>query len=565
MPHQPTPTIRPLSRLLVALIPFTAASCHSPDAPPAATHAETHAASPAQGPVKLVEGLGPVHHRVSTISPDAQKFFDQGLAYLYAFNHNEADRSFARAAELDPNLAMAHWGRALALGPNYNLPEIDPAAAKAAYGEAQRAKELSANANAAEKAYIDAVARRYPENPKGDWRQHAIAYKDAMAELTRKYPDDLDAATLYAESAMNLHPWKLYTKTGDPTEGTEEIVKVLEWVLARNPNHVGANHYYIHATEASTTPERAMPSAQRLPRLSPSAGHLVHMPAHVYSRTGNYDAAIAANAAAAKVDEKYIACCGPKGGFYPTMYYSHNLHFLAFAASMAGRSREAADAASRLAANIEPGAREMPMLDGFAAMPTLMLVRQAQWNDVSKLPRPAENRPATLAAWHFARGMARASTKDIGPALQELEGLKAAAGRAKDTPMGNNTAATVFPIAEHYLVARIATARGDAASTRRELEQAVQLQDDLAYDEPPAFPWPVREALGAHLLLAGNPGAAEKVFRDDLRHTPNNPRSLFGLSESLKARNRHADAAEIRKQFDTAWAGADVKLRIEDF
>jgi tetratricopeptide (TPR) repeat protein len=565
MPGRPTSPIHPVSRLVFALVPFAAASCHSPDAPPAATHADTHAASPAQGPVKLVEGLGPVHHRVSTISPDAQKFFDQGLAYLYAFNHNEADRSFARAAELDPKLAMAHWGRALALGPNYNLPEIDTAAAKAAYDAAQRAQALAANATAAEKAYVAAVAKRYPADPKGDWRQHAVAYKDAMAELTRKYPDDLDAATLYAESAMNLRPWRLYDKNGTPAEGTEEIVKVLEWVLARNPNHVGANHYYIHATEASTTPERAMPCAQRLPRLSPSAGHLVHMPAHVYSRTGNYDAAIAANADAARVDEKYIACCGPKGGFYPTMYYSHNLHFLAFAASMAGRSKEAADAASRLSAHIEPGAQHMAMLDGFAAMPTLILVRQGQWNDVNKLRKPADDRPATLAAWHFARGMARASTKDVGPALQELESMKAAAARAKDIPMGNNTGAAVFPVAEHYLAAKIATARGDATDARREYDQAVAAQDALAYDEPPAFPWPVREALGAHLLLAGDAAAAEKVFRDDLVHTPNNPRSLFGLSEALKAKARHADAAEARKQFDAAWATADTKLRLEDF
>ena len=310
MHHPSSSSAHPFAGLLFTLIPLAAASCHSPDAPPAsaAPHADVHAAtSPAQPPVKLVDGLGPVHHRVSTISPEAQKFFDQGLAYMYAFNHNEADRSFARAAELDPNLAMAHWGRALALGPNYNLPEIDAAAAKAAYDEARRAVALADHANAGEKLYIAAVAKRYPADPKGDWRQHAIDYKNAMAELTRKFPDDLDAATLYAESAMNLRPWRLYDKNGTPAEGTDEIVKVLEWVLARNPNHVGANHYYIHATEASTTPERAMPSAQRLPRLSPTAGHLGHMPAHVYSRTGNYAAAIAATADAARVDEKYIA------------------------------------------------------------------------------------------------------------------------------------------------------------------------------------------------------------------------------------------------------------------
>jgi hypothetical protein len=289
------------------------------------------------------------------------------------------------------------------------------------------------------------------------------------------------------------------------------------------------------------------------------------MPAHVYSRTGDYAAAITANADAARVDEKYISCCGPKGGFYPTMYYSHNLHFLAFAASMAGRSKEAADAAARLSAHIEPGAQHMAMLDGFAAVPTLIYVRQNQWNEVNKLAQPPDSRPATLAAWHFARGMARAGTKDVGPALQELEAMKAAAARAKDIPMGNNTGAAVFPIAEHVLAAKIAAARGDATAARTAFEQAVAGQDQLAYDEPPAFPWPVREALGAQLLLAGDPAAAEKVFREDLVHTPNNPRSLFGLSESLKAKGRHAEAAEVRKQFDGAWANADVKLRLEDF
>jgi tetratricopeptide (TPR) repeat protein len=555
-------------RLLLALLSLTAFACRSPDtgpATPAATGGQPVASPQRQPPVKLVDGLGPVHHLVSTAEPEAQKFFDQGLAYLYAFNHPEADRSFTRAAEIDPKLAMAWWGRALALGPNYNLPEVDAAAAKAANDAVRRALALAEKATAAERAYIAAVAKRYPADPNGDWPKHAREYKEAMGELSRRFPEDLDAATLYAESAMNLRPWRLYEKDGAPAEGTEGIVRVLEWVITRNSNHTGANHYYIHATEASTRPGRALAAAQRLPKLAPSAGHLVHMPAHVYVRMGDYAAAIRANAEAARVDEAYIACCGPRGGLYPMMYYSHNLHFLAFAASMAGRSKQAADAATRLAAHIEPGAHHSPMLDGFAAMPILIAVRQSQWADVNKIAQPKDDRPATLAAWHFARGMARASMKDVGPALQELDAFKAAAARAKETPLGNNTGGDVLKVAGHLLAGKIAAARGDADGARGALELAVQTQDGLAYDEPPAVPWPVREALGAQLLRSGDAEAAEKVFRADLLKTPNNPRSLFGLAESLKTRGRHADAAEVHKQFEAAWSGADTELRIEEF
>jgi tetratricopeptide (TPR) repeat protein len=509
-----------------------------------------------------------VHHPVSTVVPDAQKFFDQGLAYMYAFNHAEAERSFARAGELDPKLAMAQWGRALALGPNINLPEIDADAAKAAYDAGQRAMALAPNATAAERAYIAAVVKRYPADPKGDWHQCAVDYKNAMGEVMRHHPDDLDAATLYAESAMDLRPWRLYTQEGKPEEGTEEIVAVLEWVLARNPNHVGANHYYIHAVEASTAPQRALPSAQRLPRLAPSAGHLVHMPAHIYIRLGDYDNAIRANEEAAKVDERYIACCAPKmpgGGLYPAMYYSHNLHFLAFAAAMAGRSKEASDAAATLAAHAEPGIAQMPMLDAFASIPILIAARQAQWGEILKWPRPAEGRDASLAAWHLARGLAHASTKDVGPALEEQEALAAAIAKIKDLSMGNNTAGAVMAIGAHLLAGKIAAARGDGATARRELEAAVAAQDALVYDEPPAFPWPAREALGAHLLRSGDPAAAEKVFREDLVKMPNNPRSLLGLAESLAARGKPTEAEQVRKEFAARSAGADMKLRVEDF
>lgn len=512
---------------------------------------------------KLVAGLGPVHHPVTTINPQAQKYFDQGLAYLYGFNHAEAVRSFAYAAELDPKLAMAHWGRAVALGPNINAPEIDEQAARAAYEAAQRALALASNATAAERGYIDAVVKRYAANP----RKLAYDYKVAMGQLRKRYPDDLDAATLYAESAMNLRPWHLYSRDGKPEEGTDEIVEVLEWVLARNPNHVGANHYYIHATEASARPQRGLASAQRLPRLAPAAGHLVHMPAHVYFRTGDYASAIQANEQAAAVDEAYISCCAPRGGGgdYTAMYYSHNLHFLAVAAAMGGRSKEATAAAAKLAAHVDPVIEQVPPLEAFGALPVLIAARQADWGTVLKWPEPKEGRHASRAAWHFARGIARAAMTDIGPALIEHDAFSAEAAKAKDLSMGNNTAGQVFAIADHLLSGKVFAARGDNAAARRELELAVAAQDALDYDEPPPFPWPVRETLGAHLLRSGDTVAAERVFREDLARTPNNPRSLFGLAETLKARGRQFDSDEVRRQFDKSWAGADFKLRIEEF
>jgi tetratricopeptide (TPR) repeat protein len=527
-------------------------------------------ATPTARPVKLVAGLGPVSHRVTTASDDAQRYFDQGLAYIYGFNHAEAIRSFQRAADLDPKLAMAWWGMAYALGPNINVPEIDRDAARQAYESAQKAISLSQYATEKEWAYIDAIAKRYSADPAADLKQHAVAYKDAMGQIVRRWPDDLDAATLYAESMMNLRPWKLYKRDGTPEEGTEEIVKTLEWVMSRNPDQIGANHYYIHAVEASRAPGRALPSAQRLPQLAPNSGHLVHMPAHIYIRTGDYLNCIKVNAAAANVDEKYIAssCCGPriKGGIYPAMYYSHNLHFLAVAAAMIGRTSQADDAAKRLTANVDPLVEAMPMADGFAAFPLFLAVRQAHWGEVLKWPAPKDNRVVSLAAYHFARGMAHASIKDVSKALAEQEAFKAAVARAKDVPMGNNMSQQVLGVAGHVLAAKVAQARGDYTTAKSELEKAVAAEDELAYDEPPAWPWPAREALGAHLLVHGNDAkAAEAVFREDLKRTPNNPRSLLGLAESLKAQGKHEASKEPMGQFERMWTGAEMKLRLEEF
>ena len=318
-----------MRRLLLAL--SVSLVCSTSAFPQHAAHNTKDAKEP---PAIHMPGMGTHHHPVSTTNPEAQKFFDQGLRFVFAFNHEEAIRSFKRAAELDPKLAMAHWGIGLALGPNINL-DVDPEREKAAYEAAQKAQSLKAHASEHERAYLDALVTRYSIEPNADLKKLAVDYKNAMAEVVKRYPDDLDAATLYAESAMNLRPWKFWTADGKPAEGTEEIVATLESVLRRDPNHIGAIHYYIHAVEASNTPERALAYAPQLPTLVPGAGHLVHMPAHIYARTGDHEAAALSNKYAARVDEAYMKARGG-GGFYPAMYYSHNLHFLAIAESMTG-------------------------------------------------------------------------------------------------------------------------------------------------------------------------------------------------------------------------------------
>src|SRR5436305_5861327 len=355
-------------------------------------------------PATLMTGLGSFHHAVSTTHAETQKFFDQGFTLLYAFNHEAAVRSFKRAAELDPQMAMGYWGIALALGPYINL-DVDPEREKAAYDAVQKALTLSAKASENERAYIKALAKRYATDPKADLKALAVDYKNAMGALVKRFPDDLDAATLYAESAMDLRPWQLWTADGKPAEGTEEIIAVLESVLKRNPDHIGAIHYYIHAVEASPHPERALPYVAKLPAQVPAAGHLVHMPAHIYERTGDYAAAAQSNRDAARADEAYIKSRGGQG-MYPLMYYNHNLHFECIAETMAGRYADAIVAAHKLEANVAPAVKEMPMLESFMPTPTLVLVRFRRWDEIMKLAQPAREMPITVALWRFARGVA---------------------------------------------------------------------------------------------------------------------------------------------------------------
>ncbi len=512
---------------------------------------------------ELIYGMGDHRHPVSTTNPDAQRFFDQGLTLIYAFNHDEAVRSFKRAAELDPNLGMAYWGVALALGANINLP-ADPERERAAYEAIQKAIQLSVNAPDQEKAYINALAKRYSNDPEADLNKLALDYKNAMGELAKNYPDDLDAATLYAESMMNLRPWQLWNKDGTPAEGTEEIIFVLESVLKRNPNHIGANHYYIHAVEASSTPGRALPSAERLKTLAPSAGHLVHMPAHIYMRTGDYKSAVQANLEGAEADRNYIKNSGVKG-IYPLMYYSHNLHFLSVAHAMQGRYLDAKRAADQLGEHVGPHVKEMPMLEFFMPTSTLIMVRFGRWDDILASPKPDSDMLITTAMWHFARGMAYAAAGKVNEAENERTQFASVAKTVPgDATWDLNSASSVLNIAGMVLDARIALARGDNKSAIEILRKAAEAEDALNYAEPPGWYIPVRESLGAVLLLNGDYSEAEGVFRADLERNPRSGRSLFGLSESLKAQGKEYSSQLVQEEFETAWKNADGPLKVED-
>jgi tetratricopeptide (TPR) repeat protein len=514
-------------------------------------------------PPTLMSGLGAVHHPVTTPNIEAQRWFNQGLALVFAFNHDEAVRSFKRAAELDPRLAMAHWGEALALGPNINL-DVDLAREKAAYQAVQKAQALAAGASENERAYIAALARRYAIDPKADLKKLDADYKHAMSELVKTYPDDLDAATLYAESAMDLRPWKLWTADGKPAPGTEEIVAVLESVLRRNPNHPGAIHYYIHAIEASPNPERALAYAPRLGELMPAAGHLVHMPAHIYQRTGDYENAAQSNRDAAAADRAYMEKNGAQG-IYPLMYYSHNLHFLAIAQTMEGRLFESLNAAKLLDANVGPALKEMPMLEGFMTVTPLIHVRFNRWEEIQKLRQPDPSLFGFTAIFHFARGMAYASTRDVARAEEQQQSFaKAVSKIPADAAFGLNPATKIMSVAESVLAARIASAKGDNKTTLELLRKAVEIEDALAYDEPPIWFLPVREMLGGALIKSGDPAGAEQVFRADLERNKRNGRSLFGLMESLRAQKKDYAAALVQREFDLAWKNADAKLTLKD-
>jgi tetratricopeptide (TPR) repeat protein len=516
-----------------------------------------HAVAAKNKTATLMTGMGDWRHPVSTKNAQAQAFFDQGLRLIYAFNHDEAARSFQRAAELDPKLAMAYWGIAEAVGPNYNDPASEDRFVQA-HQAIDKAASLAEDSSESDRAYIAALSKRFPADPKSDLHAAAEEYRDAMREVSKKFPDDLDAATLFAEAGMNLHPWGLWHVDGSPEEGTDEIVATLESVIRREPNHLGAIHYYIHAVEASKSPERALAGANRLAQLAPAAGHIVHMPAHIYIRTGDYEAAVKTNQKAAQADQAYLAASNAQG-IYPMMYYSHNLHFIAMAAAMNGNYVESKRGAQMLAANVGPHVKEMPPLEGFMTVPLAVEVRFHKWNEILKAPQPDASMQTATVFWHFARGLALAGTGKVEEA--EAEHKLVAEAEEKTSPDAifqmpiNNKTKDILKIAENVLGAKISQAKKENDAAISQLREAVAIQDGLKYDEPQDWFYPVRESLGAALLMSGDQAGAEQVFRDDLERNPRNPRSLFGLEQALKAQGRTYDATFVRKQFDASWKG----------
>jgi tetratricopeptide (TPR) repeat protein len=509
----------------------------------------------------LFDNLGTHHRPVTTKSKEAQAYFNQGLRLAYGFNHDEAARSFARGAQLDPSCAMCFWGAALVLGPNYNAPMFADRAG-AAWDGVQRATALAKDASPVEQALIGALSKRYPGPEAVEpaaMKPFNEAYAAAMRQVAARFPDDADVQVLFAESLMDLNPWKLWSIDGDPAPGTDEIVRTLEAVLKRAPEHPGANHYYIHAVEPSPSPERALPSARRLAGLMPGAGHVVHMPAHIYQRVGMYAEASESNRRAVAADDAYMRKAKP-WGYYP-MYQAHNWGFLAFSASMEGRAGESLKAAREATRHLPLEMLEhMPGMDFFAAEPLLVMVRFGRYDALLSEPRPPTKYPVLTGLWLHAHGMALAARGRMEQARAEHgELVKLAAGVPEDMAADTSTARDVLGVAAKVLGAFIAERekRPDALAL---WDEAVRAADRLPYAEPHVWFYPVRHFQGAALLDAKRWKDAEAVYREDLRRNPGNGWALFGLAQALKAQGRAADEQATRKQFQKAWARADTRL-----
>jgi len=518
----------------------------------------------------LFDGMGDHHHPITTKSADAQRYFDQGLVIDFAFNHAESARSFRAAQTLDPDCAMCFWGEALALGPNINVTSngqvvMSDEDRRKAHAAIRRAVALKDGVTQKERDYIDALAVRYNGDPSTPREPLDLAYADAMRDLYRKYPDDDDAASLFAESLMNTMPWDYWLDPGNPKPHTVEVLDALETVLARSPEHPMAIHLYIHAVEASSNPERAEPHADTLADLVPGAGHLVHMPSHIYWRVGRYHDASAANVKAAAVDEAYIAACNAQG-FYPAAYYPHNIHFLWAASSMEGRSAVALEAARKVADNV---ALEMidayPSVEFFKTIPTLALVQFGRFEDVLAEPQPPAHLEYSTAIWHYARATALARTGDVAGARAEREKLLPLrdATDVKFLDTLQYPASMLLAIADGLVRGEIASAEGRHEEAIAHFEEAVAVQDELPYTEPPFWYYPTRHSLGKALLAAGDAARAEAVYRRDLELYPHNGWAMFGLVQSLERQGK--DASAVREHFESAWRLADVELTASRF
>jgi tetratricopeptide (TPR) repeat protein len=517
------------------------------------------AAAPAEptDALPLFDNLGSLHHPMTTTSEQAQRYFDQGLRFVYAFNHEEAIRSFEAAADWDPEAAMPYWGIAFALGPNINRV-MEKKDERRAIEMVQKARRLADRATSKEQAYIEALVTRYVSRKGAKRKGLDEAYAKAMRLVAQRFPDDDDASTLFAEAMMDLRPWDFWKGDGKPQPGTDEIVTTLESVLARNPDHPGACHYYIHALEASPFPERALACAARLPELMPGAGHLVHMPAHLYIRLGKYHEAAERNEHAAHVDEAYLATRTPSGD-YADGYYSHNLHFLWASLMMEGRSAEATKVARELAGTItEDEARTDKWKELYLPTPLYSLIRFERWDELLREPPPPKGFRLMDGMWRLGRGMALVSTGRLPGAEGEHYALANLTKQIKrDRSQEEKISRTLLKISERLLAGEIAARRQQYDDAIRKLKEAIKLEDSLPYVEPPHWPLPVRQYLGSVLLLAGRPADAETEYRADLTRNPENGWALIGLIQSLKDQQKDDQAAEVEDRFKKAWAHAD--------
>ncbi|MBW4551810.1 MAG: hypothetical protein KME35_11975 [Aphanocapsa sp. GSE-SYN-MK-11-07L] len=526
-------------------------------------HDQGQTPATAPGIQPLFKNLSNHQHPISTQNPLAQRYFDQGLNLAFGFNHAAAARSFKQAIALDPNCAMCHWGVALVLGPNINAP-MNQDDLPAAWQHLQQAIALSKEASQPEQAYIQALAKRYPAQKIDDRKPFDLAYANAMRDLAKRYPNDLDAATLFAEALMDTTPWDYWQENGQPKPEGAEIIATLESVLKRNPNHPGANHFYIHAVEKER-PELGVAAADRLMKLAPDAGHLVHMASHIYIRVGRYQEAVIANQRGIAADDAYIAQCHAEG-IYPLAYMPHNHHFLWFAALMSGQSNLALQAAERTGqtdAQLMRNPELAGILQHFYVIPLFTYTRLGEWDKILALPAPDADLKYPSGIWHYARGMAWLGKGQSQPAAGELKQLQAIAADPALQELkvfGINSFASILNIAVEVLSGQLAAQQKDYPQAIAHLQQAVKLEDALTYTEPADWYQPTRQALAGMLLRTNRPAEAEQVYRDDLKIYPENGWSLHGLVQTLRAQGKTQEAEAVQKRFAAAWKHADIQL-----
>lgn len=553
--------------LACALAALALPACDLPEASGAPATPQVSPPELAMVGAHLLEGLGEYHFPVTSAHPEVQRWFDQGLMLAYGFNHDAAERSFLKATELDPDCAMCWWGASLVLGPHVNAA-MDPADHADAWQRLQRARELAPGASEREQGFIQALSARYAEQPPEDRRALDEAYAAAMRDLVGKRPEDSDAAVMLAEALMDLQPWDYYDEKLQPKGHTAEVVRTLETVMARDPDHAGALHLYVHAVEASADPQRGVAAADRLRTLVPGSGHLVHMPAHIYARVGRWRDAVVANQRAIEADDAYLALCrGNSQGVYPLGYVPHNHHFLWFAASMEGNANVAK--ASALATSERTNLPELMRQPGFAGLqhywltPWFDRVRFGRWNEIVGVDNPAPDLPYVTAIWHYAQAMAAIRQARIDDAEAHLAALRPLAA---DPAMEGLLVWDRYPlahaarIAERTVTAELAATRGQYDEAVAALEEAVAIEGSIPYDEPPGWHAPVRQTLGAILLQAGRAADAEAVYREELRRNPGNGWSQFGLARSLEAQGK-PDAAEAMAAFKATWAQPETVLQ----